>query len=106
MKNSLIYKLCYYRFGEVRTKADKGPGYDTVRNAEIGMKDFDLKYFREAYSSNRWLVRIYEVLPIPNRGPKYPKRAEEAGKSAIPQLPSEDGVQKASTLKVMKRPKI
>jgi len=31
------------------------------------MKKFDLKYFREAYTSSRWLVRIYEVLPLPNR---------------------------------------
>jgi dolichyl-diphosphooligosaccharide--protein glycosyltransferase len=73
MKDSLMYRLCYYRFGEVRTKADKGAGYDTVRNAEIGFKNFDLKYFREAYTSTRWMVRIYEVLPIPNRATRFSK---------------------------------
>lgn len=67
MRDSLMYRLCYYRFGEVRTRHDQPSGYDTVRNAEIGLKGFDLKYFREAYSSERWIVRIYEVLPLPNR---------------------------------------
>lgn len=67
MRDSLMYRLCYYRFGEIRTRHDKPSGYDTVRNAEIGLKTFDLKYFREAYSSERWIVRIYEVLPLPNR---------------------------------------
>ncbi len=67
MRDSLMYRLCYYRFGEVRTRHDQPSGFDTVRNAEIGLKHFDLKYFREAYSSERWIVRIYEVLPLPNR---------------------------------------
>lgn len=76
MRDSLIYRLCYYRFGEVRTSAEKGSGYDTVRKSEIGLKKFDLKYFREAYSSSRWLVRIYEVLPTPNRAPNFKKSKE------------------------------
>jgi len=63
MKKSLMYRLCYYRFGEVRTRGDQPSGYDTVRNCEIGLKNFDLEYFREAYTSERWMVRIYEVLP-------------------------------------------
>jgi dolichyl-diphosphooligosaccharide---protein glycosyltransferase len=67
MKNSLMYRLAYYRFGEVRTRGDQPSGYDTVRNCEIGLKKWDLKYFRESYTSSRWLVRIYEVLPLPNR---------------------------------------
>lgn len=70
MKDSLMYKLAYYRFGEVRTRGDQPTGYDTVRECEIGMKDYDLKYFREAYTSDRWIVRIYEVLPLTNRDPK------------------------------------
>ena len=73
MKNSLMYRLCYYRFGETKTKADKPQGYDTVRNAEIGLKVWDLQYFREAYTSTRWLVRIYEVLQTPNRAQRYKK---------------------------------
>jgi dolichyl-diphosphooligosaccharide--protein glycosyltransferase len=67
MSESLMYRLAYYRFGEVRTRGDQPSGYDTVRECEIGLKDYDLKYFREAYSSERWIVRIFEVLPLPNR---------------------------------------
>lgn len=38
MKNCLMYKLAYYRFGEVRTRHDQEGGFDTVRNAVIGHK--------------------------------------------------------------------
>ena len=77
MKNCLMYKLAYYRFGEVRTKRDQPSGYDTVRNCEIGRKDIDLTYFREAYTSERWIVRIYEVLPLTNRVKKMDTRMEK-----------------------------
>ena len=85
MKNSLMYRLAYYRFGEVRTRHDQPSGYDTVRNCEIGLKKYDLKYFREAYTSDRWIVRIYEVLPLPNRMAKMKTRF---GKSEAPALKS------------------
>jgi dolichyl-diphosphooligosaccharide--protein glycosyltransferase len=78
MKNSLMYRLCFYRFGEVRTRADQPSGYDTVRNAEIGLKDYDLTYFREAYTSERWIVRIYEVLPLTNRDGKFETRFKDS----------------------------
>lgn len=65
-----MYKLCYYRFDEVSTAQGKPTGYDTVRNAEIGHKGFKLKHFREAYTSERWIVRIYEVMPLANMEPK------------------------------------
>ena len=64
MKNCLMYKLCYYRFDEVTTAQGKPTGWDTVRNAEIGHKGFKLKHFREAYTSERWIVRIYEVMSL------------------------------------------
>jgi hypothetical protein len=41
-----------------------------VRNVEIGHKGFKLTRFREAYTSERWIVRIYEVLPLPDMDPK------------------------------------
>jgi dolichyl-diphosphooligosaccharide---protein glycosyltransferase len=89
MKNSLMYRLCYYRFGEVRTRGDQPTGFDTVRNAEIGLKKYDLHYFREAYSSSRWLVRIYEVLPLPNRAEKYVKKVlSTEQKKALPAAPT------------------
>ena len=37
------------------------PGYDRVRNAEIGNKDFELDVLEEAYTSEHWIVRIYKV---------------------------------------------
>ncbi len=39
----------------------KPPGYDRVRNAEIGNKDFELDVLEEAYSSEHWIVRIFKV---------------------------------------------
>jgi len=67
MLNSLMYKLCYYRFGQVVTEYGKGTGYDRVRSAEIGNKDFELEYLTEAFTSEHWLVRIYKVKPEDNR---------------------------------------
>ena len=75
-----IYKsitFCY-RFGQVYTEGGifkinfarqyftipvigKPPGYDRVRNAEIGNKDFELDVLEEAYTSEHWIVRIYKV---------------------------------------------
>ena len=48
--------------------AGKPPGYDRVRNAEIGNKDFELDVLEEAYTSEHWIVRIYKVKDMPNRG--------------------------------------
>ena len=39
----------------------KPTGYDRVRNAEIGNKDFELDVLEEAYTSEHWIVRIYKV---------------------------------------------
>ncbi|PAA46040.1 hypothetical protein BOX15_Mlig008489g5, partial [Macrostomum lignano] len=43
-------------------------GYDRVRNAEIGNKDFELTYLEEAYTTEHWIVRIYKVKKPDNRG--------------------------------------
>lgn len=68
MLNCLMYKLCYYRFGAMYTEGGKPTGYDRVRNAEIGNKDFELDVLEEAYTTEHWLVRIYKVKDLPNRG--------------------------------------
>jgi len=68
MLNTLMYKMCYWRFGSVYTDSGKPPGYDRVRNAEIGNKDFDLEYIEEVYTTQHWLVRIYKVKDPENRG--------------------------------------
>ncbi|XP_067936342.1 dolichyl-diphosphooligosaccharide--protein glycosyltransferase subunit STT3A-like [Watersipora subatra] len=66
--NCLMYKLCYYRFGSVYTEQTKPSGYDRVRNAEIGNKDFELDVLEEAYTTEHWIVRIYKVKDLVNRG--------------------------------------
>lgn len=45
--------------------AERPPGYDRVRNAEIGNKDFELDVLEEAYTTEHWLVRIYKVPLFP-----------------------------------------
>jgi len=59
--NCLMYKLSYYRFGEMKTDYRVPAGFDRTRNAEIGHKNFDLTYLEEAYTTEHWLVRIYRV---------------------------------------------
>jgi len=59
--NCLMYKLSYYRFGELKMSYNSPAGYDNTRNMVIGNKDFSLTYLEEAYTSSRWLVRIYRV---------------------------------------------
>lgn len=67
MLNSLMYKLCYYRFGSVQTEKGAPAGFDRVRRAEIGNKHFELEHLQEAFTSKNWLVRIYKVKPPENR---------------------------------------
>lgn len=59
--NSLMYKLSYYRFGELKLDYRSPAGYDRTRNAVIGNKDFKLTYLEEAYTTEHWLVRVYRV---------------------------------------------
>jgi len=68
--NSLMYKLCYYKFGEVFTEGNRPAGYDRVRQAEIGNKNIELKYLEEAYTTQHWMVRIYRLKDVDNRGGK------------------------------------
>jgi len=63
----MMYKLCFYRFGQVQTEYSKPSGYDRVRNVEIGNKDFELEYLEESFTSEHWLVRIYKVKKEENR---------------------------------------
>ena len=55
-----------------------------MRNCEIGLKGFDLTYFREAYTSERWIVRIYEVLAPTNRDSKLKTRFSDSKPAALP----------------------
>lgn len=69
--NCLMYKLCYYRFGEVLTDPSKPLGFDKVRNVEIGNKNIKFEHLEEVYTSENWLVRIYKV-KRPNNHKIYP----------------------------------
>jgi len=68
MLNSLMYKMCFWRFGDLYTEHNKPTGWDRVRNVEIGNKDFTLEHIEEVYTTQHWLVRIYKVKDVPNRG--------------------------------------
>uniref|UniRef100_A0AAQ4RNE8 dolichyl-diphosphooligosaccharide--protein glycotransferase n=1 Tax=Gasterosteus aculeatus aculeatus TaxID=481459 RepID=A0AAQ4RNE8_GASAC len=65
--NCLMYKMSYYRFGEMQLDFRTPPGFDRTRNAEIGNKDIKLKHLEEAFTSEHWLVRIYKVKKPENR---------------------------------------
>ena len=61
MMNSMMYKMCYYRFGQVQTQYGRGAGFDLVRGSEIGNKNVQLTHLEEAFTSEHWMVRIYRV---------------------------------------------
>ncbi|GAB5366072.1 hypothetical protein AAMO2058_001113000 [Amorphochlora amoebiformis] len=65
MHNSLMYSMCYYRFGELMTQYGRASGFDRTRNTEIGKKDISFKYLEEAFTSEHWMVRIYRVKKDP-----------------------------------------
>lgn len=74
MKDSLMYKMSYYRFGE----AD-GPGQeavDRVRQTAIpNVSSIKLHYFEEAFTSEHWMIRIYRVRKPNARGWASPSSA-------------------------------
>lgn len=84
-----MYKMSYYRFAEAAQLATGRYGFDRVRNTNIGITDVKLKYFEEVYTTEHWMVRIYEVKDEPSRGqadsPRKSrgalKRVSKSGKS-------------------------
>lgn len=62
MLDSLMYKMCYYRYAEQQNYGMQ-PGFDRTRNYVIGRKDISFDNMEEAFTSEHWLVRIYRVLP-------------------------------------------
>ncbi|KAJ7643295.1 oligosaccharyl transferase STT3 subunit [Mycena polygramma] len=58
MKNSLMYKMSYYRFHEL---FGGGQATDRVRNQQVPKVGPTLDYLDEAYTTENWIVRIYEV---------------------------------------------
>ena len=84
MLNSLMYKLSYWKFGDMKVDYRQPSGYDRTRGSEIGLKHFNLEHVEEAYTSEHWLVRIYRVKPLANRKKLKGKQAKKpVRKSAL-----------------------
>ncbi|KAJ9478514.1 Dolichyl-diphosphooligosaccharide--protein glycosyltransferase subunit STT3 [Pseudozyma hubeiensis] len=58
MRDSLLYKMSYYRFNDL---FGGRPGMDRVRQTQGPTKSPELEYLDEAFTSENWIVRIYEV---------------------------------------------
>lgn len=58
MTNSLMYKMSYYRFAEV---FGGNQAADRVRGQQLPKVGPTLDYLDEAFTSENWIVRIYEV---------------------------------------------
>ncbi|KAG0246062.1 oligosaccharyl transferase STT3 subunit [Mortierella sp. GBAus27b] len=64
MKESLMYKMSYYRFSELAN----GNAVDHVRGARMPSEGPTLSVLDEAYTTMNWLVRIYKVKDLDNLG--------------------------------------
>lgn len=69
MKNSLMYKMSYYRFAE----AFGGEAVDRVRDQRIREPGPELHVIEEAFTSENWIVRIYKVKDLDNAGRDHKK---------------------------------
>jgi dolichyl-diphosphooligosaccharide--protein glycosyltransferase len=65
--NSLLYKLSYHQFGSVQTQESGPLGVDRVRGTEIATKKIELEHLEEVFSTEHWIVRVYQVKPPENR---------------------------------------
>ncbi|GJJ76880.1 dolichyl-diphosphooligosaccharide---protein glycosyltransferase [Entomortierella parvispora] len=64
MRDSLMYKMSYYRFAELYG----GNAVDHVRGARMPAEGPTLNVLEEAYTTQNWLVRIYKVKDLDNIG--------------------------------------
>ncbi|KAL0088983.1 Oligosaccharyl transferase STT3 subunit-domain-containing protein [Phycomyces blakesleeanus] len=78
MKNSLMYKMSYYRFHELYNGQQP---MDRVRQQRLPAQGPELNVLDEAFTSENWIVRIYKVKDYDNLGrPHSMAKAFEAGK--------------------------
>ncbi|KAJ2854649.1 oligosaccharyl transferase stt3 subunit [Coemansia erecta] len=75
MRNSLMHKLSYYRFGEVMGAR----AFDRVRKQQLP-SSVTLDNFEEAYTTENWMVRIYSVKRLDNLGRDHHAVAALEGK--------------------------
>jgi dolichyl-diphosphooligosaccharide--protein glycosyltransferase len=66
MRNSLLYKLSYYRFSEIGKAY--GQAVDRARGQVIPDKPITLTSVDEVFTSENWLVRVYQVKKPDNIG--------------------------------------
>ena len=67
MLNCMMYSFSFYRFDETYTQRGQDRGFDNVRQSPIGRRNIKLNHFKEAYTTENWIVRIYSVNELPNR---------------------------------------
>ncbi|RKP26492.1 oligosaccharyl transferase STT3 subunit [Syncephalis pseudoplumigaleata] len=65
MKESLMFKLNYYRVHELY---GNGEAWDRVRQSAIASKNIKLSTVDEVYTSENWIVRIYKLKKPDNLG--------------------------------------
>ncbi|KAG8964915.1 oligosaccharyl transferase stt3 subunit [Tulasnella sp. 419] len=58
MRESLMYKMSYYKFAEL---FNGGQAFDRVRQQQLPPVGPTLDYLDEAYTTENWIVRIYQV---------------------------------------------
>ncbi|KAJ3350195.1 oligosaccharyl transferase stt3 subunit [Entophlyctis luteolus] len=66
MKNSVMYRASYYRFAELY--GPQGQPYDRVRGQSIPRTSIGLHVMDEAFTSENYIVRIYQVKDLDNVG--------------------------------------
>ncbi|KAJ2502374.1 oligosaccharyl transferase stt3 subunit [Coemansia sp. RSA 1972] len=71
MRESLLHKLCYYRFGDVMG----AQAFDRVRKQRLP-SSVTLHNFEEAYTTENWMVRIYRVKKLDNFGRSHLEAAK------------------------------
>ncbi|KAK6352192.1 oligosaccharyl transferase stt3 subunit [Orbilia blumenaviensis] len=78
MKNSLMYKMSYYKFASL---FPPGSAQDRVRGAKLPSEGPVLHTLDEAFTSENWIVRIYKVKDLDQFGrDHFAVSAFEAGK--------------------------
>ncbi|KAJ8659270.1 hypothetical protein O0I10_004984 [Lichtheimia ornata] len=78
MRNSLMYKMSYYRFNELF--GGQQP-MDRVRQQRLPVQGPELSVLDEAFTSENWIVRIYKVKDLDNLGRSHKAAKDfESGK--------------------------
>ncbi|KAH8077921.1 Oligosaccharyl transferase STT3 subunit-domain-containing protein [Filobasidium floriforme] len=88
MKNSLMYKMSYYRFPDL---FGGGQAVDRVRQQVIPNTPIELNVIEEAFTSENWIVRIFAV-----------KKEDDIGRG----LPESTAFAKGTKLKKSKSAKV